>query len=82
MAAITGSPRPFAVPWWLVRILAPYMSRLLTIRFSATNTEARRELAWTLQFPSYRDGLRQTIGQTSEGIYTTHVSHARAGGHD
>ncbi len=65
MAALTGSPRPFAVPWWLVRIAAPYMSRLFTVRFSATNAEARRELAWTPQFPNYRDGLRQTIAASN-----------------
>src|SRR5687768_10902196 len=82
MAAMTGSPRPFAVPWRLVRILAPYMSRLFTVRFSETNTEARRELAWALQFPRLGDGLRHMIAQTSEGIYAAHASHAQAGGND
>jgi len=79
---MTGSPRPFAVPWRLVRILAPYMSRLFTVRFSETNTEARRELAWALQFPRLGDGLRHMIAQTSEGIYAAHASHAQAGGND
>ena len=82
IAAISGSPRPVAVPGWLVRLVAPYMSQLLTVRLAATNTEARRELAWTPQFPSYRDGLRQMIAQSSNRSHPTQVFHAPAGGHD
>jgi nucleoside-diphosphate-sugar epimerase len=82
IAAISGSPRPVALPSWVVRVFAPYMSRLFTVRFAATNTEARRELAWTLQFPSYRDGLRQMIAQSSNSSHPTQVFHAPARGHD
>ena len=78
IAAISGSPRPVAVPWWVVRLFAPYMSRLVRGRFSATNTEARRELAWTPEFPSYRDGLRHMIAQSSNRSHPTQAFHAPA----
>jgi nucleoside-diphosphate-sugar epimerase len=65
MAEVSGSPAPFVVPEWVLRVTAPSMSRLFTARLQATNTKTRTELVWAPQFPSYRDGLRQTIGQLS-----------------
>ena len=77
IAALTASPRPFAIPWWVARVIAPYMSQLFALQVSATNTEARRALAWAPQFPSYRDGLRQMVAQSGERKgrvrTTTHV---------
>jgi nucleoside-diphosphate-sugar epimerase len=64
MADIVGAPRPFTVPAWLPRLFAPYMARLLAIRLPLSNARARRDLGWTPQFPSYREGLRQTIRTT------------------
>jgi 2-alkyl-3-oxoalkanoate reductase len=63
MAEISGSPAPFVVPGWVLRVAAPSMSRLFTARLPATNTRTRTDLAWAPQFPSYREGLRQTIAQ-------------------
>jgi nucleoside-diphosphate-sugar epimerase len=61
MAEIVGAPRPFAVPGWLLRLVAPYTARLLTLRLPLSNEKARRELGWAPAFPSYREGLRHTV---------------------
>jgi 2-alkyl-3-oxoalkanoate reductase len=62
MAEIAHAPRPFTVPRWLPRLVAPYMARLLALRMPLSNAEAKRDLGWSPRFPSYREGLRQTIG--------------------
>lgn len=61
MAEVAGAPRPFAVPAWLPRLVAPYMAQLLRLQVPLSNAMARRELAWAPKYPSYREGLRQTV---------------------
>jgi nucleoside-diphosphate-sugar epimerase len=61
ISQITGAPRPFAVPAWLLRIAAPYMARVLSMRLRLSNGKTRRELGWAPMFPSYKEGLRQNI---------------------
>jgi nucleoside-diphosphate-sugar epimerase len=61
MADIAHAPRPYAVPAWLLRLLAPYMAKVLRMQLALSNGKARRELAWAPTYPSYREGLRQTI---------------------
>jgi len=61
MAQIVGAPRPFTVPAWLPRLVSPYMARMLMTELRLSNEQARRDLGWAPRFPSYREGLRQTI---------------------
>jgi nucleoside-diphosphate-sugar epimerase len=61
MAEIAQAPRPYAVPAWLVRLGAPYLAEVLALDLRLSNEKARRGLAWTPAYPSYREGLRQTI---------------------
>jgi nucleoside-diphosphate-sugar epimerase len=61
MAEISAAPRPFEVPRWVLRLSAPYMSRMLSARVPMSNAKARQELAWVPQSPSYREGLRQMM---------------------
>jgi nucleoside-diphosphate-sugar epimerase len=61
MAEIADAPRPFTVPAWLPRLVAPYMAKLLALRLPLSNAAAKRDLGWVPQFPSYREGLRQTM---------------------
>ena len=67
LADCSGAPRPFVVPRWVLRLLTPYMTQLLTARVSMSNAQARRELAWTPQFTSYQDGLRHGIASAAYG---------------
>jgi nucleoside-diphosphate-sugar epimerase len=61
MAELAQAPRPFTVPAWLPRLIAPTMARMLAMQVPLSNAPARRDLDWTPRFPSYREGLRQTI---------------------
>jgi nucleoside-diphosphate-sugar epimerase len=61
MAEQTGAPRPYTVPAWLPRLVVPYLARLIGLRVPVSNATARRELGWRPIYPSYREGLRQTI---------------------
>ena len=60
-----GAPRPWSVPAWLPRLVAPYMARLLAVRLPLSNASARQDLGWAPAFPSYREGLRQTLGRAA-----------------
>jgi nucleoside-diphosphate-sugar epimerase len=57
MAAVVGAPRPWAVPDWLLAA-TPFARAIVTGGLRVCNTKAKAELGWTLQAPTYRDGLR------------------------
>ena len=59
LAEFTGSPRPLRVPAWLVRLLAPYLSRIMSIRLALSNHAAKAELEWRPRYPTMHDGLAQ-----------------------
>jgi nucleoside-diphosphate-sugar epimerase len=61
LANIAGAPTPLTVPAWLLRIVTPYMARLFSLQLRLSNAKARQDLGWAPMFPSYREGLRQTI---------------------
>jgi 2-alkyl-3-oxoalkanoate reductase len=65
LADVVGARPPLTVSPWLVRLAAPYMARLLSLQLPLSNAAARRELHWAPTFPSYREGLRQTIAQAA-----------------
>lgn len=61
LANVAGAPVPWTLPEWLLRMAAPYLARLFTLQVRLSNARARQELGWAPMFPSYREGLRQTI---------------------
>jgi nucleoside-diphosphate-sugar epimerase len=61
MARHTGSPRPFAVPQWVPRLLSPFMADFMSIRLPLSNAKARRELGWAPKYPTWREGLAGTV---------------------
>jgi nucleoside-diphosphate-sugar epimerase len=65
LAEVAGAPRPYVVPAWLLRLAVPYMARLFSIQMPLSNAKARRELGWAPMYPSYREGLRQTIDRVA-----------------
>ncbi|HEU5098650.1 MAG TPA: NAD(P)-dependent oxidoreductase [Roseiflexaceae bacterium] len=62
-AATVGAPRPFALPGWLLRLVAPMLVDTVSARLPISNARACRELEWRPRFPSYREGLRQLAGE-------------------
>lgn len=65
-AAAVGAPRPFALPAWLLRLVAPALVDTVSSRLPMSNARARHELEWRPSFPSYRDGLRQLVGELAD----------------
>lgn len=65
LAAVAGARPPLTVPAWLLRRVTPYMARLFSIQLRLSNANARQDLEWAPMFPSYREGLRQTIARAA-----------------
>jgi nucleoside-diphosphate-sugar epimerase len=64
LAAAIGAKPPRHVPRWLAQILAGEAGVvLMTEARGASNTKAKRELGWTLRYPSWRQGFRATYGR-------------------
>ena len=61
MAELAGAPRPFAIPAWLLRLVVPYLARMIELRMPLSNAKARADLGWSLLFPTIREGLQQTL---------------------
>jgi nucleoside-diphosphate-sugar epimerase len=61
IAELAGAPRPFAIPSWLLRLVAPYMMRMIELRLPLSNAKARADLDWNPLFPTIREGLMQTL---------------------
>jgi nucleoside-diphosphate-sugar epimerase len=61
IAEYTGAAAPLRVPAWLLRLIAPYMARMTSIRLPLSNAKAKAELGWRPQYPHMRDGLAQML---------------------
>ena len=59
IAEFTGAAPPIKVPAWLPRLVAPYMTRVTSIKLPLSNIEAKTGLGWRPRYPTMRDGLRQ-----------------------
>jgi nucleoside-diphosphate-sugar epimerase len=62
LAAAAGAPKPFTIPGWLLRLVMPYMARLLAIRLPLSNAKGAAELSWHPRYPTIHEGLAQTLG--------------------
>jgi nucleoside-diphosphate-sugar epimerase len=63
LAATIGAKPPRRVPRWLARLLAGEAGiALMTEIRGASNAKAKRELGWTLRYPSWRQGFRAAYG--------------------
>lgn len=62
LAKILGAKPPRHIPVWLGRLAAgePGVSMFTRIR-GAVNAKAKRELAWRLLYPSWREGFRRGL---------------------
>ncbi|HUS11387.1 MAG TPA: NAD(P)-dependent oxidoreductase [Pyrinomonadaceae bacterium] len=50
---------PFSIPLWLLRLMSPYLATVFDTRLAVSNRKAKDELDWRLQYPNYREGLRE-----------------------
>jgi nucleoside-diphosphate-sugar epimerase len=50
---------PFSIPLWLLRLISPYLATVFDTRLAVSNRKAKDELDWRLQYPTFREGLRE-----------------------
>ena len=59
LAAAIGARPPRRIPRWLARLVAGEAAVVLMTEVrGASNAKAKRELGWTLRYPSWREGFR------------------------
>ena len=64
LANALGAKPPRHVPRWLARLVAGEGAVMMgTESRGASNAKARRELGWTLRYPSWRQGFPAAYGQ-------------------
>jgi 2-alkyl-3-oxoalkanoate reductase len=63
LAAAIGAKPPRRVPRWLAQLLAGEAGVVLMTEIrGASNEKAKRELGWTLRYPSWREGFGAAYG--------------------
>jgi nucleoside-diphosphate-sugar epimerase len=63
LAETLGAKPPRRVPRWLARLLAgEAVAMMATESRGASNEKAKRELGWTLRYPSWRQGFAAAYG--------------------
>lgn len=63
LARAVGAPKPMRVPPFVARLAAgEYGEATMTRSQGASNARARRELGWTPEHPSWREGFRTALG--------------------
>ncbi len=66
LASALGAKPPRTVPRWLARLIAGQAAVTMgTESRGASNVKAKRELAWTLRHPSWREGFQAVYGPTT-----------------
>jgi nucleoside-diphosphate-sugar epimerase len=62
LAACAGAKRPLRVPTWAARLLAGELAVIMmTEGRGFANAKAKRELGWTLRYPSWRQGFKEEL---------------------
>ncbi|MQA24887.1 MAG: NAD-dependent epimerase/dehydratase family protein [Micromonosporaceae bacterium] len=62
LAQVIGAKPPMRAPAWLVRpMLGEHGVSLMTRIRGSSNAKAKRELGWTLAYPSWREGFRDGL---------------------
>lgn len=68
-ARAIGAPEPRHVPVWLGRLATGEVGvSLMTQIRGASNAKARRDLEWTLRYPSWREGFRRGLADTEAAV--------------
>ena len=71
LAAAIGAKPPRRVPRWLARLLAGEAGvALMTEIRGASNAKAKRDLGWTLRYPTWREGFRAAYGSAEPSSRT------------
>jgi nucleoside-diphosphate-sugar epimerase len=72
LAEALGAKPPRHVPVWLARLIAGEGAVMMgTEARGASNAKAKRELGWTLRYPSWRQGFREVYGRHGSATAAT-----------
>jgi nucleoside-diphosphate-sugar epimerase len=71
LATALGAKPPRHVPVWLARMFAGEANAVMSIESrAASNAKAKRELGWTLRYPSWRQGFAEAYANPSASNIT------------
>jgi nucleoside-diphosphate-sugar epimerase len=71
LADTLGAKPPRGIPRWLARLVAGEGAVMMgTEARGASNEKAKRELGWTLRYPSWREGFAAVYGPASAGSHS------------
>jgi nucleoside-diphosphate-sugar epimerase len=63
LAEVLGAPPPRKLPAWLAKLFAGELGVIMMTQIrGASNAKAKRDLGWTLRYPSWRQGFPETYG--------------------
>jgi 2-alkyl-3-oxoalkanoate reductase len=80
LAEAIGAKPPRRIPRWLARLVAGEAGVvLMTETRGASNAKAKRELAWTLRYPSWRQGFVEAYSRARKSDTSDHISLTSAG---
>jgi nucleoside-diphosphate-sugar epimerase len=66
LASVLGAKPPRHIPAWLARLIAGEGGVIMgTQSRGASNAKAKRELGWTLRYPSWRQGFVAAYASTT-----------------
>ena len=69
LAEALGARAPRHVPLWLARLIAGKGMVMMAVGSrGASNAKAKRELGWTLRYPSWRQGFAAAYAPVSQGV--------------
>jgi len=63
LAAALGAKPPFRVPAWVGRLAMGKTLTMMTEARGASNAKAKKELDWTLRYPTWRTGFPASYGR-------------------
>jgi nucleoside-diphosphate-sugar epimerase len=72
LASALGAKPPHHLPVWLARLIAGELPVLMgTGARGASNAKAKRELGWTLRYPSWRQGFIEVYAKPASATAAT-----------
>jgi 2-alkyl-3-oxoalkanoate reductase len=78
LAKALGAKPPRHFPVWLARLFAGEANAVMSIESrAASNAKAKRELGWTLRYPSWRQGFAEAYATPVASAPTRGSSPAR-----
>lgn len=63
LAAALGAKPPFRIPGWVGSLLMGAMAPMMSEGRGASNAKAKKELGWTLRYPTWRVGFPAAYGR-------------------